>query len=206
MPFPARLFPNQRYHHALNLELTGRNQIRIARVFRLEIWPAALHDITFQCRFAVDQCRNDVAVVHVLGIFQNHNVAIDNVRPNHRIAADPQGERATIFLHVGGARVKRHVAFDSLLRQRRHACWNLTVDRNIGNPDLHHRRDQRASLVRMPIEKTFSLQRRDVLHYRGLAGESKVILDFTRAWRDPLLALLALDKIENSPLPLRQHA
>jgi len=31
-------------------------------------------------------------------------------------------------------------------------------------------------------------------------------LDFTRAWRDPLLALLALDKIENSPLPLRQHA
>jgi hypothetical protein len=30
-------------------------------------------------------------------------------------------------------------------------------------------------------------------------------LDFTRAWRDPFLALLALDEIENSPLPVGQH-
>jgi len=33
-----------------------------------------------------------------------------------------------------------------------------------------------------------------------------MILDFTRAGRDPFLALLALDKIENSPLAVSQHA
>jgi hypothetical protein len=32
-----------------------------------------------------------------------------------------------------------------------------------------------------------------------------MVLDFTRAWRDPFLALLALDEIENSSLPVGQH-
>jgi hypothetical protein len=32
-----------------------------------------------------------------------------------------------------------------------------------------------------------------------------MILDFTRTRGDPFLALLALDKIENAPLPLGQH-
>lgn len=58
----------------------------------------------------------------------------------------------------------------------------------------------------MPIEKTLSLQRGNVLHYRRLARKPEMILDFTRTWRDPFLALLALDKIENVPLPLGQHA
>src|SRR5438105_10243576 len=57
----------------------------------------------------------------------------------------------------------------------------------------------------MPIEKTLSLQRGNVLHYRCLAGEPEMILDFTRAWREPFLALLALDEIENSLLPVGQH-
>ena len=75
----------------------------------------------------------------------------------HRIAADPQGKRAAIFLHIGGARIERHVALNGLLGQRRHACRDLPVDRDIGNPDLHGRSDQRTGLSRMPIEKTFSL-------------------------------------------------
>jgi hypothetical protein len=32
-----------------------------------------------------------------------------------------------------------------------------------------------------------------------------MILDFARAWRHAFLALLALNKIQNVPLPLRQH-
>src|SRR6202035_240719 len=83
LPFPALLFANQRDHHALNLQFAGRNEIWIARVFRFEIWPATLEDITFQCRFAVDQSRNNVAVMHVFGVFQNHNVPINNVRADH---------------------------------------------------------------------------------------------------------------------------
>src|SRR5207302_9788390 len=45
---PPLLFANQRYHHALNLELAGRDQIRVARVFRFEIWPAVLDHVTLQ--------------------------------------------------------------------------------------------------------------------------------------------------------------
>src|SRR5437899_959511 len=50
----------------------------------------------------------------------------------------------------------------------------------------------------MPIEKTLSLQRGNVLHYRCLAGKPEMILDFTRAWRHPFLALLALATIDNA--------
>ena len=42
-----------------------------------------LDNITFQRRFAVDQRRNDIAVVHLLGVFQNHNITINNVRAEH---------------------------------------------------------------------------------------------------------------------------
>ena len=57
----------------------------------------------------------------------------------------------------------------------------------------------------MPIKKTLSLQRGDVLHHRRLAGEPKMTLDLARARRDAFLALLALDEIENVSLPIGQH-
>ena len=144
--------------------------------------------------------------MHLFRVLQNHNVAIDNVRADHRIAADAQGKCAPILLHIGGTRIERHVAFDSLLSQRRHPRWNLAIDWNVGNPNLHGRSDQSSGLPGMPIKKTLSFQRRNVLHYRRLTGESEMILDFTCAWRDPFLALLALDEIENSPLPFGQHS
>ncbi|HEX5315937.1 MAG TPA: hypothetical protein VFX22_04725, partial [Candidatus Kapabacteria bacterium] len=62
--------------------------------------------------------------------------------------------------------------------------------------------DQRPGFTRMSTEKTFSLQCGDVLHYRCLAGKPEMILDFACAGRDALLALLALNKIENAPLPI----
>src|SRR6266513_739818 len=79
-PFPALLLTNQRHHHALNFQFAGRNEIWIARVFCFEIGSAVLDDITFQRRLAVDQRGNNVAVMHVFGLFQNHNVPINDVR------------------------------------------------------------------------------------------------------------------------------
>src|SRR5262249_37177733 len=65
--------------------------------------------------------------------------------------------------------------------------------------------NQRSSFPRMPIEKPFSFQCCDVLHYRCLTGEPEMILDFARARRHSRLALLALDEIENASLSLCQH-
>ena len=97
------------------------------------------------------------------------------------------------------------MAFDRLLSQRRHAGRDLPVDWNVGDSDFHSWSNQRAGFARVAIEKPLSLQRSNVLHHRCLAGEPKMTLDFACAGRDPLLALLALNKIKNASLPLRQH-
>src|SRR5438874_9020103 len=96
--------------------------------------------------------------------------------------------------------------FNALLSQCRHSSRNLTVNWNVGNPNLHGWRNQRSSFARVPVEKTFSLQCRDVLHYRCLAGEPEMILDFARARRNAFFALLALNKIKHAPLPVGEHA
>jgi len=97
------------------------------------------------------------------------------------------------------------MAFDRLLGQGGHPGGNLSINRNISDANLLHRRNQGTCLARMPIEKAFALERGNVLHDRCLAGETKMTLDFARAWRNPFLALLALDKIENVFLTVRQH-
>ena len=97
------------------------------------------------------------------------------------------------------------MAFDSLLSQCRHARWNLSINRNVGDPHFLHRRNQGAGLARVAIKKTFAFERSNVLHHRCLARESEVPLNLARAWRDSFFALLALDKIENVFLALSQH-
>ena len=57
----------------------------------------------------------------------------------------------------------------------------------------------------MPVQETFSFQRRDVLHHRRLAGEPEMILDFARAGRNAFFPLLALNEIKHAPLPVGEH-
>ena len=51
--------------------------------------------------------------------------------------------------------------------------------------------------LRVP-RRTFSFERRDVLHDRCLARETKMILDLSCAWRDPFFALFALNEIKDA--------
>ena len=67
------------------------------------------------------------------------------------------------------------------------------------------RRDQRARFAGMTLEKSFPLERGEILHHRSLAGEMKMTLDLARARRETALTLFALDEIENFSLPFRQH-
>ena len=97
------------------------------------------------------------------------------------------------------------MAFDGLLGQGGHPRGNLSINRDVGDAHFLHWSNQGARLARMPIEKTFALERGNVLHDRGLACETKMALDFARAWCNSFLALLALDKIENVFLTVRQH-
>ena len=97
------------------------------------------------------------------------------------------------------------MTFNRLLGQRRHARGNLPVNWNVRNPDLHGRSNECPSLARVSIKKAFTFQCGNVLHHRCLAGEAEMVLDFACAWGHALLALLALNKIQNASLPLGQH-
>src|SRR5207302_4466794 len=88
---------------------------------------------------------------------------------------------------------------------RRHAGRDLAVNRNVVDTLLLHRSDQRARFAGVTLEKSFFLERADVLHDRSLAREMKMTLDLARARSESVLALFALDEIENLFLALSQH-
>ena len=56
------------------------------------------------------------------------------------------------------------MAFNRLFRQRRHARWDLAVDRNVRDADLLHRGNEGARFPSVAIEEPFPLQGGDVLH------------------------------------------
>ena len=58
----------------------------------------------------------------------------------------------------------------------------------------------------MTLQEASAFERVDVLHHRSLAGEAEMMLDLTRAWRDPFLTLFRLDEFQDASLPLREHA
>ena len=101
--------------------------------------------------------------------------------------------------------VERNVSLDVFFGHGRHAGRDLSVNRHIVDPLFLDRRNQRARFAGVTLEKSFPLERDDVLHYRCLTREPKMTLDFARARGDAFLALLALDKMEDVPLPIGQH-
>jgi len=94
------------------------------------------------------------------------------------------------------------MSFNRLLGQCCHSGRNLAVNRNVSDSDFLYRRNERARLTCMSIKKAFSLQHAEVLHDRGLTGEAEMILDFPGARGDSFFPLLALNEIEDLPLPL----
>src|SRR2546423_99032 len=93
-----------------------------------------------------------------------------------------------------------------LLGQRRHAGWDLPIDRDITDPDLLDWSDESAGFTGMPIKKALALKSGNVLHHGRLAGETKMTLDFARTRRDAFLALFALNKVEHTSLAIGQHS
>src|SRR3954470_5782494 len=97
------------------------------------------------------------------------------------------------------------MAIDCLLGERGHSRRDLTVNRYVGYTHLLNRGDESTGLARVAVQKTFPLQRVDVLHDRGLARKTEMMLDLARAGGNPFLALLRLDELQDVSLPLREH-
>jgi hypothetical protein len=118
---------------------------------------------------------------------------------------DSQREGAVMPGNIRRTRIQRDMAFDVLLRRRGHARRDLAINRHIGNSDFLNRRDQCARFAGVTLEKSFSFERRDVLHHRSLTGKMKMTLDLARARGKSFVALLALNEIENAFLAMSQH-
>src|SRR6266480_7551562 len=101
--------------------------------------------------------------------------------------------------------IERDVPFDLLFGQGGHAGGDLSVNWHVVNAVLLKWRDQRARFAGVTLEKSFLLERGDVLHHRCLTGETKMTLNFARARGQSPVALFALDKIEDFFLPLGEH-
>ena len=99
--------------------------------------------------------------------------------------------------------VERNVPFDVLFGHRRHAGGDLSVNRHVVDPLFLNWRDQRARFAGVTLEKSFLLERGDVLHHRSLTRETKMTLDLARARRQSAIALFALDQVENFSLSIR---
>ena len=161
--------------------------------------------VSLQRCLTVDQGGHDVTVMDVLALFQNHDVAIQNVRPDHRIAPNSQREGAVIPGDIRRMRIQRDMAFDVLLRRGGHARRDLAINRHIGDSYFLSRRDQCARFAGVTLEKSFSFERGDVLHHRSLASKMKMTLDLARARGESFVALLALNEIEDAFLAMSQH-
>ena len=159
-----------------------------------------IDNVSLQRGLPVDQRRDDVAVMNFFALFENDDVAVEDVRADHRIAANAKRERAVSFRNVRRVMIERDVAFDILLGQRGHAGRDLSVNRHVVDPNFLDRRDQRACFAGVTLKKSFFLQRGNVLHHRRLAGEPEMTLDFARARGDAFFPLLPLDEIENVSL------
>ena len=56
-----------------------------------------IDNVPFQRCLAVDQRRDDVATMNFFALLENDEVAVENVRADHRIAPNAQRECAVVF-------------------------------------------------------------------------------------------------------------
>ena len=98
-------FAYQRDHHSLNLQFLLRDKLRVAWVFGAQVRFALLQDEGFKGDLSINQGGHDIAGTRLHAMFDNHDVAFDNIFANHRIAMDfqaksPGGWFNTEAIHV----------------------------------------------------------------------------------------------------------
>jgi hypothetical protein len=131
-------------------------------------------------------------------------IAVHDVGTDHRFAPYLQtvGPRAFIEAHrtdidgEGAARNRSGIVAV--------ACGNGAVDRHIddgftiGRPGDDEAAGAAAFVIPFTAgDRPLSLERTEVAHRRGLAGESKMLLDFTRRGHDSGAAMLGLEVVED---------
>lgn len=198
--------PDEPDHDALNEQFARRQQIGKLGILSLQEGLGIFDEIAFQRTLAIDECRHDVPRAGFAD-FENDEVAIADEGTDHgfaayferktfRAARDAQGVHvhgdASVGMlhHVGGG----------------HAGRNLAEDRNVDDFRAVEifREDDGTGFVRMALDDAFFLQRTQMAHGGGLAGEPEMALDVTRGGHDTVGALVAAQVLEEFLLACRE--
>ncbi len=101
------------------------------RILGFQVWFPAFQDKRFERAFAVNQRGHNLAVARLRPVLQNHNITVENVPANHRIARHTQRERVPRRFEADAFHVHRNAALGVLLAGLGHTCRNCAEQRNV---------------------------------------------------------------------------
>src|SRR5215831_10022035 len=104
-------FPDQGDHDALDLEFFLRDEVGVTGVFGAQVGFATLHEEGFEGDLAVDEGGDDVICAWLNSVFDNGDVAADDMFANHGIALDLEAEGAGRGFNAEGFDINQYAAF-----------------------------------------------------------------------------------------------
>lgn len=149
-----------------------------------------IHQIAFQSGFTIDQSSHDVAFPG-FAEFEDDGVSVADVGVDHGVSADFESEGAGVAGDTKRGDVDGNAALALLLHVLGHAGGDVAVNRDVEDfPAVEFiRENDGTGFSGESLDDAFAFKRAQVAHGSGLAGKSKVLLDFTGRWHDALFAL-----------------
>src|SRR5262249_36357950 len=85
-------FADERDHDALDNEFLRRDEVGIAGVFGTKEGLAPVQEEGLERAFVVDERRHHIPVAWRHAVFQDHEIAVHNALPHHRVTPNFKGE------------------------------------------------------------------------------------------------------------------
>ena len=190
----------------MGFEAPGGDDVGVAGVGRAEEVATAFAHETFEGGFRVVDERGDDVTGAGFAALERDEVAVENMRIDHRITADaekPKMIRAG-SPHAEERRIDGDGIVGRLLLHRGQASGDGAVDGGFEEMRLDTGRLEAPFTVGEFLELAFFRERSQVAHDGGLAGV-ELAANLTRRRRDTVHALVVFNEVENLVLAFGEH-
>ena len=195
---------HERHHDPLDDQFVGGDEAGVAGVFGAEMSFAFFGDERFERAFVVDEGGHDIAGARGEAMFQDDDVAVEDVFADHGIAADLEGESARGGFDADGIDIDGDAAFGLLGAVFREAGRDGAEEGDIdhafaqvveGGKDL-----ERAGPARVIGEEALLAKGAYVIDRRAHAAETELLGDLPQAGGEAAGVLAFVNEIEDLPL------
>lgn len=215
----SRLIPtaaaHQPYHHALDDQLCGGNQVREAGILGFQEALLLFDDVAFERGFPVDQGGYDVAIAR-FAVLKDDVIPIDDVGLDHGISANSQSEGVlALARQAEGLGIDGEGAFGGLAVGFRHARCDPAENGNFdemvaGGGEFWERiaeafENDGPGFAREALDDPLFLQGAEMADRSGLAGKSEVFLNLARGRHDAGIAMVFAQVVEKFLLAACKH-